>query len=91
MDILQRLGLKCLERNANSATFEPPSWRPDLLRECDLIEEVARIHGYEHIPTDAALPVVATARTLRERVVDTIRSAACCQRTLRSPDDVVCQ
>lgn len=73
-DILRRLGLKCLERSANSATFEPPSWRPDLHRECDLIEEVARIHGYEHIPTDATLPVVATARTLRERVIDAIRT-----------------
>lgn len=73
VEILQRLGLKCLERSSNSATFEPPSWRPDLLRECDLIEEVARIHGYEHIPIDAALPVVATSRTLRERVIDMIR------------------
>jgi phenylalanyl-tRNA synthetase beta chain len=71
--ILERLGLKCQKRNAESATFEPPSWRPDLLRECDLVEEVARIHGYEHIPTDATLPVVATARTLRERVVDAVR------------------
>ena len=73
VNILQRLGLKGLERSADAATFEPPSWRPDLLRECDLIEEVARIHGYEHIPIDATLPVVATARTLRERVVDAIR------------------
>lgn len=74
VDILQRLGLKCLKRDATSATFEPPSWRPDLLRECDLIEEVARIHGYDHIPTDATLPVVATARTRRERVLDMIRA-----------------
>ena len=73
VEILLRLGLVCLDRSANAATFEPPSWRPDLLRECDLIEEVARIHGYEHIPVDAALPVVATARTLRERVIDTMR------------------
>jgi len=73
VETLKRLGLQCLERNTTSATFEPPSWRPDLLRECDLIEEVARIHGYEHIPTDATLPVVATARTLRERVVDAVR------------------
>ncbi len=72
--ILQQLGLKCLTRNVDFATFEPPSWRPDLLREVDLIEEVARIHGYEHIPIDATLPVVATARTLRERVVDAVRT-----------------
>ena len=29
---------------------EPPSWRPDLVREVDLIEEVARLHGYEKFP-----------------------------------------
>lgn len=73
VEILQRLGLKCHERSSDAAIFEPPSWRPDLLRECDLIEEVARIHGYEHIPTNAALPVVATSRTKRERVVDAVR------------------
>jgi phenylalanyl-tRNA synthetase beta chain len=74
VQILQQLGLKCLTRDAGSATFEAPSWRPDLLREVDLIEEVARIHGYEHIPIDATLPVVATARTLRERVIDAVRT-----------------
>jgi phenylalanyl-tRNA synthetase beta chain len=31
---------------------EPPSWRPDLLREIDLIEEIARLHGYGNFPAD---------------------------------------
>jgi phenylalanyl-tRNA synthetase beta chain len=31
---------------------EAPSWRPDLAREVDLIEEVARLHGYEKFPSD---------------------------------------
>jgi phenylalanyl-tRNA synthetase beta chain len=31
---------------------EAPSWRPDLLREVDLIEEVARLHGYENFPDE---------------------------------------
>ncbi|MGB0738467.1 MAG: phenylalanine--tRNA ligase subunit beta [Planctomycetaceae bacterium] len=71
--ILQKLGLKIIESDEQRVLAEPPSWRPDLTRECDLIEEVARIHGYEHIPTDAPLSVVATARTLRERVQDAAR------------------
>lgn len=29
----------------------PPSWRPDIEGEADLVEEVLRIHGYQHIPT----------------------------------------
>jgi phenylalanyl-tRNA synthetase beta chain len=31
---------------------EAPSWRPDLAREIDLIEEIARLHGYQHFPAD---------------------------------------
>lgn len=72
--ILTKLGLKCIAQDTHSATLEPPGWRPDLARECDLIEEIARIHGYDAIPDNASLPVVATSRTVRERVLDGIRS-----------------
>jgi phenylalanyl-tRNA synthetase beta chain len=38
---------------AVSSTWEvtPPSWRPDLLEPADLIEEVARLGGYNDIPS----------------------------------------
>jgi phenylalanyl-tRNA synthetase beta chain len=35
-----------------------PTWRVDVLREADLIEEVARHWGYDHVP--AALPALTT-------------------------------
>ncbi|MFG0261229.1 MAG: phenylalanine--tRNA ligase subunit beta [Novipirellula sp. JB048] len=43
-------------------TYVPPSWRHDLGREADLIEEVARIHGYDKIPEDAPIPVAPSRR-----------------------------
>ena len=29
-----------------------PGWRPDLVREIDLVEEIARLHGYDTFPSD---------------------------------------
>jgi len=72
--ILTDLGLECTERSTDTATFVAPTWRLDLTRECDLIEEIARIHGYDKIPDNATLPIVATARSTREQVGDCIRS-----------------
>ncbi|MHB0921523.1 MAG: phenylalanine--tRNA ligase subunit beta [Thiomonas delicata] len=62
--IFTRLGLPFRqEGQAHDATFivEPPSYRFDLEIEEDLIEEVARIHGYARIP---AAPPLASARML---------------------------
>ena len=51
-DCLARLQLP-VRRDGDTLHVQPPSFRFDLQREVDLIEEVARIHGYENIP---ALP-----------------------------------
>ena len=53
-DILRRLGFAFEVRNG-VFSVEPPSYRFDIAIEEDLIEELARIHGYELIP--AAAPV----------------------------------
>lgn len=74
VSILKDLGLNCVEESADTATFTAPSWRLDLTRECDLIEEVARIHGYDQIPDTTPLPVVATSKSRREEVGDAIRT-----------------
>jgi phenylalanyl-tRNA synthetase beta chain len=74
IEILQNLGLTCTQHNADTATFTAPTWRLDLTRECDLIEEIARIHGYNQIPEDATLPIVATSKSPREQVGDVVRA-----------------
>lgn len=60
-----------------SLTLTPPSWRRDLSREIDLIEEVARIHGYDKIPEDVSVPMTSSHRTDWERVLETVGSVLC--------------
>jgi phenylalanyl-tRNA synthetase beta chain len=44
-----------------------------LTREIDLIEEVARIHGYEAIPEDVGVPMVPSAKRRDDRVFEKVR------------------
>ena len=46
---LERLGMGVVVEG-DSLVVAIPTWRPDLQREDDLIEEIGRIHGYEKIP-----------------------------------------
>ena len=71
--ILEALGLDSLGADQSSLTVRPPSWRSDLEREIDLIEEVARIHGYEHIPENRSVPLSIAPRGQRERVESAVR------------------
>ncbi len=64
--ILAGLGLE-VQAQPEGFAATAPSYRFDLEIEEDLIEEIARVHGYEHIP--AALPVASTPMLpLPERV-----------------------
>ena len=48
--ILQRLGMK-LKKSGSNWSVTPPSYRSDISREVDLIEEIARVHGYNKLPS----------------------------------------
>ncbi|MEO6053642.1 MAG: phenylalanine--tRNA ligase subunit beta [Chthoniobacterales bacterium] len=47
--ILSRLGIERLSGDLDASQWLAPSWRLDLQREVDLIEEVARVHGIENM------------------------------------------
>lgn len=51
VDILQRLGLQLLSQDADGWTFNVPSYRFDISIEADLLEELARVYGYNRLPT----------------------------------------
>ncbi|MDF1551670.1 MAG: phenylalanine--tRNA ligase subunit beta [Deferrisomatales bacterium] len=77
---LQALGLSPVAETGSETTFEVPPHRVDLEREIDLIEEVARLHGYDAIP--ATLPKVAmtagerpAARRTADRARDVLVAA----------------
>ncbi len=73
--ILKALGLRETVSTAETLTVIPPSWRRDLSREIDLIEEIARIYGYDAIPEDRAVPLVPSSLTRRDRVLNKLRIA----------------
>ena len=56
------VGLGCEAKPAETINCVPPTWRHDLSREADLIEEVARIHGYDKIPEDSPIPVAPSSK-----------------------------
>ena len=67
--ILRRLAC-APEGGGDAVRVTAPSWRFDLEIEEDFIEEVARIHGYEHVPSSpprASVPMPRLAEGTRSR------------------------
>lgn len=50
INILESLEFKCNLISADKLELEVPSFRLDILEDADILEEIARIYGYENIP-----------------------------------------
>jgi len=66
INILSKLGLNSTSIDADTISVEVPSYRPDIEREIDLIEEVARIYGFDNVPLSEKINV-----TLDEKIDQT--------------------
>lgn len=80
INILENLGFKKLGGNDAAAKFAVPSFRAyDVTREIDLIEEIARINGYDKIaptlPNKSQTPVISAGERIIKRVHQLMLSA----------------
>ncbi|HSP88500.1 MAG TPA: phenylalanine--tRNA ligase subunit beta, partial [Ignavibacteriaceae bacterium] len=74
--ILSRLGLKIISKSKDEFKILVPTFRPDIEREVDLIEEVARIYGYEQIPTVPKITITLEKKYDESDFTDKIRNIA---------------
>ena len=75
--IFQALEIAILSSDAEKAVLEIPTFRDDLEREVDIIEEVARMHGVDKIPEK--LPVAETVAGVND---NRIRAITACRKNL---------
>jgi phenylalanyl-tRNA synthetase beta chain len=70
---LTKLGLTIAKQEPGECTFTIPTWRVDLKREVDLIEEVERLYGVDKVP--ATPPRGAIGANVFDSVYDQIAEA----------------
>jgi len=55
-------------------TCTVPSWRSDVYREVDLIEEIARVHGFSKVPTERKIEIEVVPADPRQKLAESIRT-----------------
>ncbi len=74
IELLKRLEFKITEQDGCSLKVVPPSFRGDVQRDVDIIEEVAKIFGYERIPSTLfKSTVIQKGKSAHQKMVDKIR------------------
>lgn len=70
IDILTRLECRVSQNSDGSVAVTPPHYRIDIEREIDLIEEIARLNGYDKIPATMPLARVVSDRPTRHQEIE---------------------
>lgn len=75
-NILTRLGLALKVIDDDKLLVSVPTYRPDIDREIDLIEEIARINGYDNIPTVKKINITLEKKVDETEFDEKLRQAA---------------
>ena len=75
INILESLEFKCNLVSSEVLELEVPTFRLDITEDADILEEIARIYGYNNIPS-ASLEGNATAgvKTDKQKFIDNVKS-----------------
>ena len=68
--ILKSLEIEIVAREGNTLTLKVPTYRVDVTRECDVIEDVLRIYGYNNIELTDTLHSSLSFKTLTDSAED---------------------
>ena len=60
-NILESLAYEFVEKSENGAKVAVPSYMIDVYRECDVVEEILRIYGYNNIELPQAMRMSVNA------------------------------
>ncbi|OGW21803.1 MAG: hypothetical protein A3K09_06310 [Nitrospinae bacterium RIFCSPLOWO2_12_FULL_47_7] len=78
MTLVERLGFKFEKKNADELLVHVASFRPTIAREVDLIEEVARLSGYDSIAVARPLAAINPVRVSpKQNCVRKIKETLC--------------
>ncbi len=74
--IVTALGMKIISEENGKLLLSIPTFRPDIEREADIIEEIARINGYENIPAVPRISITLEKRYDHSDFTDSLRTTA---------------
>lgn len=75
--LLREIGCQVSDDGGATVQVSAPSWRPDLTGSAELVEEIARLDGYDNIPVQLPVAPAGTGLTFAQRVRrDIVRTVA---------------
>ncbi len=72
--MLNRLEIEVTEKDKNSIKLRVPSYRNDIEQDADIFEEIARIYGYNNIPTTTPKTNEVGKRTRKQKIEKKIKN-----------------